>query len=138
MNECETNENDVIRPQYKKETQEWCMANEDGLENQAVGQSGFQTSTDFDDMIVEDEEIEGNVGGETLEAKQIPDVPQPSKHERIHHKLLHMPYRTWCSHCVKGRGMATQHRRIFREDKRGVKQITIDYFSQPRTLRAWQ
>ena len=57
------------------------MGNDDGLENQAVGQSGFQTSTDFEDMIVEDIEIEENVRGEALEAKEIPDVPQPSKHE---------------------------------------------------------
>ena len=81
MNECKINEHDIIRPQDKKETKEWCMVNEDGLANQAVGQSGFQTSVDFEDMIVEDIEVEENARGEALEAKQIPDVPQPSKHE---------------------------------------------------------
>ena len=96
--------------------------NED-MENQNVGQSGFQTSADFDDMIVEDLEI-----GEALEARQIPDVPQPSKQERVHHELLHMPYRIWCAHCVKGRGIATQHKKCNREDKKGVSQITMDYF----------
>ena len=44
------------------------------------------------------------------------------------HKLLHMPYRSWCSDCVKGRGMASQHRKCKREEKKGVSQVAMDYF----------
>ena len=63
----------------------------------------MQTREDFDDMIMDDNELsealreevsreEDLPQGEALEAKQIPDVPQPSKHERKAHELLHMPY----------------------------------------------
>ena len=110
------------------------MVNDSELRNQQVGQSGMQTGGDFDDMIMDDNELaealreEGVPQGEALEARQIPDVPQPSKQERKAHELLHMPYRVWCSDCVKGRGMGTQHRKCTRTEKRGVSQVAMDYF----------
>ena len=59
------------------------LVNDAELRDQQVGQSGMQTRGEFDDMIVEDEEIaRGNEVEqvEAMEAKAIPDVPQPSKH----------------------------------------------------------
>ena len=110
------------------------MVNDSELRNQQVGQSGMQTGGDFEDMIMDDNELaealreEGVSQGEALEARQIPDVPQPSKQERKAHELLHMLYRVWCSDCVKGRGMGTQHRKCTRTEKRGVSQVAMDYF----------
>ena len=29
---------------------------------------------------------------------------EPSSEERREHELTHLPFRSWCRHCVKGRG----------------------------------
>ena len=37
-------------------------------------------------------------------------VPKgPADTERRHHELTHMPYRSWCAHCVRGRGKESPH-----------------------------
>ena len=33
----------------------------------------------------------------------------PSKQERMEHEVTHLPYRTWCAHCVRGRGRDDPH-----------------------------
>ena len=35
--------------------------------------------------------------------------PVPSKREREEHEILHMPYRSWCDCCVRGRGVDSPH-----------------------------
>ena len=35
----------------------------------------------------------------------------PTKAEVYEHEVTHLPYRTWCKHCVKGRGVSTPHRK---------------------------
>ena len=32
------------------------------------------------------------------------DIRQPSEQERIERKMTHLPCRSWCRHCIKGRG----------------------------------
>ena len=34
---------------------------------------------------------------------------QPSVKEREDHESLHFPYRVWCPHCVRGRGVSSHH-----------------------------
>ncbi len=36
--------------------------------------------------------------------KALPDPYQPTKEEVDQHNLTHLPYRSWCRHCVRGRG----------------------------------
>ena len=43
------------------------------------------------------------------------DPGQPSKEEIAKHNITHLPYRSWCSHCVRGRGTAHPH--ISKHDK---------------------
>ena len=38
-----------------------------------------------------------------------PDPGAPSKRERDIHREDHVPYRCWCEHCVKGRGLGEAH-----------------------------
>ena len=57
--------------------------------NQKVGESGFQGRGEFEDMIIEDAELESELKGEAREAREIPDVKQPTKQERIAHELTH-------------------------------------------------
>ena len=36
----------------------------------------------------------------------------PTKADIEEHLPLHLNYRSWCSHCVSGRGLSTQHRSV--------------------------
>ena len=53
---------------------------------------------------------------------------EPTKKEREEHDLTHIPYRSWCYHCVSGRGKEHPHF----EDKHGEKEdrvpvVAMDY-----------
>ena len=39
-----------------------------------------------------------------------PDPGQPSAEEEAEHRIDHFPYRSWCRHCVEGRGTGEQHK----------------------------
>eukprot|EP00974_Lingulodinium_polyedra_P055804 5367180-Lingulodinium_polyedra.AAC.1 len=39
--------------------------------------------------------------------------------------MTHLPFRSWCSHCVRGRGRAADHRAV--QDGRGVDEVHVDY-----------
>ena len=36
--------------------------------------------------------------------KRAQDPRKPSQSEGDQHNLTHLPYRSWCTHCVRGRG----------------------------------
>ena len=42
---------------------------------------------------------------------------EPTKEERSAHEATHMPFRSWCRHCVRGRGVAAPHRIKKKKDK---------------------
>ena len=53
--------------------------------------------------------------------------------------VSHIPYRAWCSHCVRGRGKSFAHHRVNRqEDPEEVPVVSIDYgfFGAPGELPA--
>ena len=74
--------------------------------------------------MIEEEDL-GDMG------KRVPDKimnPKlPSKEEIEEHYLQgHLPYRAWCSHCVRGKGKRRGHR--CQEDKdRAIREIHVDY-----------
>ena len=91
-----------------------------------------------DDLICqpceEDEEI-GNQEGEADEDHEYGQVRPttltspytPTRQERMEHELTHIPYRSWCEHCVRGKCAALAHRYVAPEDDRAVPIIGIDY-----------
>ena len=56
--------------------------------------------------------------------------PEPSERERREHAISHLPYRSWCRDCVRGKGLTTAHRkRNESEDKADRKPlVAMDYF----------
>ena len=57
---------------------------------------------------------------------KIQDPLLPSKTEVEEHELTHLPYRNWCSHCVRAKGKAADHRR--QQDRiRDVREVHMDY-----------
>ena len=50
--------------------------------------------------------------------KTLPTPYTPSKQERIEHELTHVPYRSWCPHCVRGKATSMD---IIRRNQKGLK-----------------
>ena len=79
---------------------------------------------------VEEEEEAGNEDEDTMEAEiiQARRAPkEPSEEERRRHEATHLPYRSWCVHCVRGRGQKKPHFRS-KGNEEGVPKISMDYF----------
>ena len=56
------------------------------------------------------------------------DPLKPSQKEiREHQESGHMPFRSWCPHCVRGRGKEMQHRRRSDEEESGIPEYHLDY-----------
>ena len=52
-----------------------------------------------------------------------------SRQMREEHEVTHLPYRSWCAHCVSGRGISTGHRRKKEHDREvETPRIAMDYF----------
>ena len=43
-------------------------------------------------------------GGGVRRPRKMLDPKEPSEEERKDHALTHLPFRSWCRHCVRGRG----------------------------------
>ena len=59
-------------------------------------------------------ELEGEEYGEYGDRGVIRkhDPRKPSEDVRREHEMTHIPYRSWCRHCVRGRGTEEPHRRL--------------------------
>ena len=81
----------------------------------------------------------GSIGsGEELEEEEQPKktrrIPtQPSKAEIERHNKTHIPFRSWCPHCVRGRAMNCPHQRI-QNRKSEVPVISMDYMYTHESL----
>ena len=43
------------------------------------------------------------------------------------HMINHLPFRSWCAHCVKGKGVAKPHRRERDREEKEYTEIMMDY-----------
>ena len=76
---------------------------------------------------------ENNSEGEEGRKPEVIQAPQaPSQKEREEHEATHCPYKSWCAHCVRGRGRNKPHKQPGKEQreerKEGVSRIAFDYF----------
>jgi len=111
-----------------------------GNEEQAARRSEDDANQEEEEEKLEDksdsEDHEGPPVKEKVEEGQVPkqlvNTKGPTKKEREEHELTHIPYRSWCEHCVKGRGRKTAHKRQVVEDKKeSLEQVTkiyIDFY----------
>jgi hypothetical protein len=53
-------------------------------------------------------------------------VDMPSKEDVDSHMVTHIPYRSWCDHCVRGRAVNDHHQKGKSEES-SVPVISIDY-----------
>ena len=62
----------------------------------------------------------GDASGELVEAEEeeaqavdtLPTPYMPTQSERDDHELTHATYRSWCEHCVQGRGVEMGHHQV--------------------------
>ena len=62
---------------------------------------------------------------EGLTAQVRTGMKMPGREERERHEATHIPYRSWCEQCVRGRGQDRQHRRKSDEEQ-GRNTLSID------------
>ena len=78
---------------------------------------------EVDEVAEEHVEIEE----ETQPVSALPSPYMPTQSERDDHDLTHATYRSWCEHCVQGRGVEMGHRVGDDHSERGVAVIGFDY-----------
>ena len=75
----------------------------------------------------EDDDKEEETSAAQVKIRAAPS--EPSARERAEHEATHIPYRSWCVHCVRGRGRSTKHMKMKRdEEEPDVPRISMDYF----------
>ena len=62
----------------------------------------------------------------TRAPRKVLDPKLPTEAEIAEHELTHLPFRSWCVHCVRGRGEALPHKRANR-DGDSVSELHMDY-----------
>ena len=82
---------------------------------------------------VEEEEVgEGRAEEQEEEAREVrsPPTPEtPSEEQVRQHRLTHTPFRSWCPHCVKGKGREDHHTKSRQNDVyMGIPKLASDYF----------
>ena len=66
----------------------------------SVGQEEDEVIEEGAQEILEGEEVQQ---GERKTSK-MNDPKEPTSEERKVHELTHLPFRSWCRHCIRGRG----------------------------------
>ena len=74
------------------------------------------------------EEVIEADGEEAAAVKVAPDPGQPSKADIERHEATHAEYRSWCPHCVRGRGVASGHsRKAWDGNPCSIPEVVMDY-----------
>ena len=76
------------------------------------------------DTVRPDTEEGAKIRGKTI-------VTGPSREEYDEHMRVHVPFRSWCEFCIKGKAKADPHKRGTPEkskiEKRGIPTVGTDY-----------
>ena len=115
-----TNNVEEIRERCKTETniemrREGGMAKIDGVDEggEVEGAGGREESDEWEEF-----------GNRKVVRKH--DPRQPSQQEKEEHEMTHLPFRSWCRHCIMGRGREEDCRKSM-EEERQVPEVHLDY-----------
>ena len=73
--------------------------------------------------------------------KEAPAIPlrspsAPSRQEMLEHCLTHVPFRSWCVHCVRGKCKSSKHSSTGGTEESAVPIVGFDYaFLSDRNIR---
>ena len=112
----EREETDVVEERTEKR--------EKGAETMESENTGGSSSS----KVYRNPEDSENEHAESAKNKIVPNVKGPSRREREEHEETHCTYRSWCRHCVKGRGREDGHYRKGQDsDRPEIPTIAMDY-----------
>ena len=120
-----------IRPHHHNE--EVLMAGDDQDDGEGLGELFADGNEGEIPEVVEanegkddgEEPLEGE-DCEGAKARILPDPGEPTASQIEDHRACgHVPYRSWCAECVKGRSTGEQHRH--RKGERGICVFSFDY-----------
>ena len=95
---------------------------DDKKDSDAGKQGGQQEAVELNMEEGVDEEFGKRV------TRKLHDPKLPNEQEVKEHNLSgHMPFRSWCPHCVRGRGKEMEHKRKDEEDETGIPEYHMDY-----------
>ena len=94
-----------------------------------AGESSVRPQDEDQPMNPDDVQASEEVGDdEAIPAKALPSPTQPTLKEIQEHVLTHLPPRSWCRHCLRGRGTSLPHFRSKTEGEHVLPTVSIDYF----------
>jgi hypothetical protein len=65
---------------------------------------------------------------EDHQARGVKDPGKPTREERAHHELLHVPFRPWCEDCVRGKAADDPHlRQDHGQEDEEMPKVSVDY-----------
>ena len=115
-----TNNAEEIRERCKTETniemrRQGGMAKIDGVDEggEVEGAGGREESDEWEEF-----------GNRKVVRKH--DPRQPSQQEKEEHEMTHLPFRSWCRHCIMERGRDEDCRKSM-EEERQVPEVHLDY-----------
>ena len=85
---------------------------------------------DDDELVVDEEVVKEHDPDEQHGDRKIitvHDPKLPTEEEMRHYLLCHLPYRSWCHHCIRGRGRERDHRRRLEDHVEGIPKYHLDY-----------
>ena len=86
-----------------------------------------------------EQEPEQAAEDEGFAARALPAPPQPTPEMVASHNVSHIPFRSWCSHCVRGRGRSFYHKKVSHEaddPSRPVVSLDDGFFGAPGEIPA--
>ena len=89
--------------------------------------SSGEASSSKDGMGTEESEMGTEESEEAKASKGISSGTKPSQREIDEHERTHMPFRSWCKHCVMGRSDGNAHRKSKNHDQQEVTTVSCDY-----------
>ena len=89
-------------------------------ERRAVGEEDAPNGHDEREFVADPEIEAGSRAPRKLADPKLPDAEEVRIHD-----MTHLPYRSWCSHCVRGKGKALEHKKQDKHHTMG--EVHVDY-----------
>ena len=104
---------DRIRPQN----------GESGDDVQLEGAESGQGQVEVIENIEDIEDVDGDRAEADEDVRRPKPVARPytpTRTEVYEHEVTHLPYRNWCKHCVRGRGVSSPHQKPDKRENIGI------------------
>ena len=94
--------------------------------NEAAAKNSEDPSAEAEENMERGEE-EADENAERRDIVKMSDPREPSENERReHNEGSHLPFRSWCAHCIRGRGREADRRR-YKEQSVGLHELHFDF-----------